>query len=92
MRSRPPSPAEEDQPDGGVVSTTVVLAVLRAHGVSVAQNGEDFTLSKGDVIKVVVLPAMLRRRMLHALSRWFGVPIHHFFKPTLAPPIPLRSA
>jgi len=60
-----------------------VLEVLRRHGVDVFEQEGTTYLSKDDIHKAFVLPHRVHRRMLHQLSRTFGVPIHLLFRPDL---------
>ena len=62
-----------------------MFQVLAAYGVSVTQEADNSVMSKGDIIEVQCLPDSVHRRMLHRLARLFGVPIHHFYRPGLAP-------
>jgi hypothetical protein len=60
-----------------------VLEVLRQHGVDVFESEGTTYLTKNDVHKAFNLPDRLHRRMLHQLSRTFGVPVHFLFRPEL---------
>lgn len=68
-------------PVGSSVKKSIVLRVLRNNGVSVTEEADGVILSKGEISEVEYFPALLNRRMLHTLSRKFGVPIHHFYHP-----------
>ena len=60
-----------------------VLEVLRAHGVKVHVSKGVNYLSKESVHLAFELPDRLNRRMLQALSRRFGIPVHHLFRPEM---------
>ena len=64
----------EEQPDNvvplravesGTVKKSIVLEVLKAHGVSVVQKANDIVLTKGSTVEVQRFPPRLHRRMLH---------------------------
>ena len=62
-----------------------VLEVLRLHGVDVAEIGTTIYLSRDETHKALDLEARIYRRMIQTLSRWFDVPIHHFYHPEMIP-------
>lgn len=70
--------------DEGLVSRDVVIAVLGAHGVDCYPSGghaEQLVLAKDGRYETQSFPPVVIRKMLHRLSRLFGVPIHHFYHP-----------
>jgi hypothetical protein len=60
-----------------------VLEVLRFHGVDVFVSENITHLSKERVQLDFAFPDRLNRRTLQMLSRRFGIPIHHLFRPEL---------
>jgi hypothetical protein len=77
--------------DPGVPKETV-LSVLRAHKVDVSDVEGDASVTKIArnsaseeelQLKAYSLPGTVGRRMLHYLSRTYGVPVHHFYHPEM---------
>lgn len=79
----------------GYVNRSVVIDVLRRNGVDVSRDESGpagmVILAKGDHIESRSIPAEVSRRMLHYFQRRFGVPIHHFYNPLMAPKLPGES-
>jgi hypothetical protein len=77
--------------DSSDVGRATVIDVLRRHGVEVScdDSGLDNTgmvsLFKDGEVDARRLPSEVSRRVLHYLARRFGVPIHHFYNPHMAP-------
>lgn len=76
-------------PDTGDVDQDTVIRVLKVHRFTVSKQedinlNDMFSISKGDVSLSMRLPPRVKRRLLHFLSRRFGVPIHHFYHPEMA--------
>ena len=73
--------------EGGEVDLDVAIAVLRANGVVV--HGQDkgpanmLVIARGDLIEAQQFPKNLSRKMVHYLSRKYGVPIHYFYNPQM---------
>ncbi len=63
------------------VATELVIRVLQRNEVAVTQDGNTYTLSKGEVIEVQILNECCSRRMLQRFSRKFGIGIHLLFRP-----------
>jgi hypothetical protein len=79
--------------DEGYVDRAVVIQVLRAHGVDasliqVEGQPDMMLLVKGDVILSQTMPPALARKKVHYLARTFTIPVHHFYNPLMAPPMP----
>jgi hypothetical protein len=77
--------------DDGSVNRDIMIEVLQRNGaeVSVQQDQADmFLISKGEVLEIVPIPGICRRRLIHYLSRKFTTPIHHFYNPLMAPALP----
>lgn len=76
----------------GDVDLATVIRVLTANEVSVSreENGEKpmYVVAKGEALNVLELPQKVDRRMLQFLQRTYGVPIHQFYNPLMAPPLP----
>jgi hypothetical protein len=47
-----------------------------------------FLVVKGRAFEVIAIPEECGRKLLHYLSRKFTTPIHHFYNPLMAPPLP----
>lgn len=72
--------------ESGNVRLETVLSVLRAHQIAISRHdGTGYVLAKGDRLEVIEFPKQVGRRMLQRLQRLFGVPIHHFYNPLMAP-------
>ncbi|MGA2991950.1 MAG: hypothetical protein ABSD88_15860 [Candidatus Korobacteraceae bacterium] len=75
--------------DIGDVAKSVVIEVLRAHGVEVSeqQDGEPgmMLLVKGDLLEVRDIPERASKRLLQYFSRTYKIPIHHFYNPQMLP-------
>jgi hypothetical protein len=68
----------------GEVKLRIVLAVLEAHNVDVSKAVEGgWRLAKDDLLEICFFPDPVHRRTLHWLSRKYGIPIHHFYRPEL---------
>lgn len=79
--------------DEGYVDRATVIKVLRAHGVEASlmplkDQPDMMLLVKGDIIISQKMPPALARKMIQYLARKFNVPVHHFYNPIMAPPIP----
>lgn len=75
----------------GAVDRVTVINVLRRHKVEVSfipGEKDAALLVKGKNIEVKILENPIGRRMLHYLEHKFGVPIHHFYNPLMAPALP----
>ena len=77
--------------DSSYVGRASVIDVLQRHGVEVSCDdggpggAEMFILVKGTNLGAIKLPIDVSRPVLRYLSRLFGVPIHHFYNPFMAP-------
>jgi hypothetical protein len=73
----------------GVVPRVYVVIVLQAHGVELTEKQSDNAtvtiMVKNGLVEAIVLPDAVGRRTLHRLQRKFGIPIHHFYHPVMAP-------
>ena len=82
--------------DTGKVCKKTVIDVLRAHGVDVSmQDGAGdgtMILAKGDYLETRVIPDDVGKKLLHYFERHFGVPLHHFYNPNIAPVDPSKKA
>jgi len=73
------------------VDRATVIDVLQRHGVEVScgDSGPDgtamITLFKDGEVDSRRLPNEVSRRVLNYFDRRFGVPIHHFYNPHMAP-------
>lgn len=75
----------------GIVDRSVVIDVLRRHGVAVYDQepgSAKVVLKKGDLMETHEFDESVDRRTLHYLKRKFDIPIHHFFHPHEAPLLP----
>jgi hypothetical protein len=75
----------------GTVVRSIVVDVLKRNGTEVsAQPGKAdmFLLVKGGVFEIIALPDICGRKLVRYLSRKFVAPIHHFYNPLMAPPLP----
>ena len=76
-------------PSSGQVRVYDVVLVLRAHGVQLTRERVHGAMAsvmvKGDVIVAEVFSDFVGRRVLQLLQRRFGIPIHHFYHPLMAP-------
>jgi hypothetical protein len=75
----------------GTVVRSIVVDVLRRNGTEVsAQPGKAdmFLLVKSDLFEIIAIPDTCGRKLVRYLSRKFGAPIHHFYNPLMAPPLP----
>ena len=68
----------------GRLRREIVLGVLRDGGVEVSKKPDGrskmYTLAKGDIVLSMSLPDFITRRMVHYLSRKFGIYIHAFYR------------
>jgi hypothetical protein len=74
--------------DGGVVLEEVLRALACFGVVSVSLDDDQYSLNKGDLVLVRTLTNPVRRRMIHDLSRRFGIDISYFYHPELLRPQP----
>ncbi len=78
--------------DDGSLPKSTIIAVLKAHGVSVYPQAEDHAYTVITDGKETTLALRLgdavSRKAVHGLQRKFGIPIHHFYNPQLAPEHP----
>jgi hypothetical protein len=77
--------------DDGIVPRAVVIEVLRRNGAEVLEQPDKadmFLVVKGRAFEVIAIPEECGRKLLHYLSRKFTTPIHHFYNPLMAPPLP----
>jgi len=71
------------------VHRDTVVKVLKATGVDVSVDGDNFTLAKeGVAIQTYVLPLQVGRKMLFRFEHRFKIPIHWFFHPEMTPAHP----
>ena len=67
------------------VHREIVIKVLKAGGVDVSSDGDNFTLAKEGVpIQTIVIPLHVERKMLFRFQYRYKVPIHWFFNPEMA--------
>ena len=73
----------------GEVRREDVELVLRAHGVELSHSEEEegtvTILAKGEVVEAHQIPEFVGRRLLQRFQWKFGIPIHHFYHPLMAP-------
>ena len=78
--------------DPGEVDRKTVIRILQANGVKVSpqENGEAdmMVLAKDDKVEARRIPSKVGRRTLQYFQRSYGVPIHQFYNPLMAPPPP----
>ena len=78
--------------ESGEVLRGDVIHVLRAHrvGVSIQVDGlpDMYVLAKSGIVEAHRMPDRVGRRKLQHFHRKFGIPIHHFYNPLMAPPLP----
>jgi hypothetical protein len=78
------------------VSSSVVIDVLRRHGVEISQqqDGEDgmMLLVKGDTMEAQRFTSSISNRKLQYFSRKYEIPIHHFYRPEMAPSLSPQQA
>ncbi len=71
--------------DPGEVARAIVIRVMRSHGVTVTsqEDGPEgmMILAKGDKLEAKKIPQKCGRKLLHYLSRNYGVPVHIFYNP-----------
>ena len=69
----------------GTVPVKDAIRVLQANGVNVEWKNKKLSMSKGTVIRVLVVPTgdapMLQRRTVHALARLYNFDVNHFYSP-----------
>ena len=77
--------------DSSYVGRTTVIDVLQRHGVEVScddggPGGPGMViLIRGEKLDARKLSAEVARPVLYYLSRFFCIPIHHFYNPHMAP-------
>jgi hypothetical protein len=77
--------------DDGSVIRSIVIEVLRRNGCEVSaqpDKSDMFLIVKGDVFEILAIPERCGRKLVRYLSRKFTTPIHHFYNPLMAPPLP----
>jgi hypothetical protein len=68
------------------VARETVILVLKAHGVTVTEGGEEkVTIIKDKRVEVHRLPAIIGHRIVVGFARKFGVPAHLFWHPEMMP-------
>jgi hypothetical protein len=85
------------------VSLDTIINVLRRNKIQVSEilsaDGSPtdprlFAVAKGDpmtmdyVFEVILLPLPVRKKLLNYVARKWGVPIHQFYNPLMAPRLP----
>ena len=77
--------------DSSYVGRATVIDVLQRHGIEVSCNdggpggAEMVILVNEGILDARKLPSEVSRPVLRYLARLFGVPIHHFYNPHMAP-------
>jgi len=83
--------------DSGYVDKAVVIDVLKRHGVEVSCDDGGpggpgmYIFVRGEKVDCRRLLPNVHRRVLQRFKRLFGVPIHHFYHPYMAPMRPEES-
>ena len=73
-----------------------VLDVLARHGVEISTDPDGVQSllvkdGKPPLVLVVTIPDSVENRLPQRLQREFGIPIHHFYNPLMAPTLPDES-
>lgn len=69
--------------DGSVSQASVVHVLTVVDSISTEVVDATITVVKDGVPHVFVLPEQVPRKMLHALSRTFGIGIEYFYNPSM---------
>lgn len=71
--------------ESGIIPVETVIMVLKKRYVSVSEPDPDgkVTIIGNGVVQVQHLPELVPRRMIHYLSRKFGINIERFYHPEM---------
>jgi hypothetical protein len=76
--------------DDGSVTRKIVIEVLQRNGAEISEQPDKadmYLIVKGE-FEIIAIPEICGRGLVHYLSRKFTAPIHHFYNPLMAPPLP----